>query len=141
MSLARALFEARPTSPLALRTSHLLCFSLSPSLRLHASALRHRLCVPAGEENEPEIRKQLRAARLAEKHAKMRQKLAEKLAMDEEEARRKEEQVQLKGQLQENIVAWKNKHRVSEREAGRQGGGARRFSRKALPAIQPSPGC
>ncbi len=38
----------------------------------------------AGDEGEPEIRRQLRAARHAEKHAKMRQALAEKLAMDEQ---------------------------------------------------------
>lgn len=64
-----------------------------------------------GAEGEPEIRRQLRAARLAEKHSKMRQALAEKLAMDDELARRKEEQVSLKDQYKQAIDLWKNKHK------------------------------
>ncbi len=75
------------------------------STRLHSSC-------PPGEEGEPELRKQLRAARLADQHAKMRAALAEKLAADEEEARRREEQVSFKGQFADQINAWKNKHKV-----------------------------
>jgi predicted nuclease with TOPRIM domain len=65
-----------------------------------------------GEEDEPELRKQLRAARLAEKHSKMKAALAEKQAVDEELARKKEEQVHLKDRLGEAVNAWKNKHKV-----------------------------
>lgn len=42
----------------------------------------------------------------------MKAALAEKLAMDEEEARRREEQVQLKDKYKEVVDAWKNKHKV-----------------------------
>ena len=68
--------------------------------------------IDAGYEGEPEIRRQLRAARLAEKHAKMKAALAEKLANDEGEAKRREEQVQLKDQYKEKINVWKNKNKV-----------------------------
>lgn len=66
-----------------------------------------------GEEGEPELRKQLRAARLAEKHNKMKAALAEKLANDENEARRREEQVQIKDHYKEAINLWKNKNKAS----------------------------
>ena len=72
-------------------------------------------CVsPAGQEGEPELRRQLRAARLAEKHAKMKAALAEKQANDEDEARRREEQVQLKDQHKDAVNVWKNKNKVWE---------------------------
>ncbi|GAX80139.1 hypothetical protein CEUSTIGMA_g7577.t1 [Chlamydomonas eustigma] len=64
-----------------------------------------------GVVGEPEVRKQLRAARLAEKHAKMKAALAEKQAVDDELVRKKEEQVQLKDRLGEVVNAWKNKHK------------------------------
>ncbi len=66
----------------------------------------------AGEEGEPEVRKQLRAARLAEKHAKMKAALAAKLATEAQEAKHREEQVQLKEQLKANVDVWKNKNKV-----------------------------
>lgn len=50
----------------------------------------------------------------------MRAALAEKLAKDEEEARRKEEQVQLKDQYKQAVDVWKNKNKV--RDLGRGGG-------------------
>ena len=43
----------------------------------------------------------------------MKAALAEKLANDEGEAQRREEQVQLKDQYKEKINAWKNKNKVS----------------------------
>ncbi len=74
----------------------------------------HDFCfdIYAAQEGEPELRRQLRAARLAERNAKMRAALAEKLAMDEDEARRKEEQVQLKDNFKEIVNTWKSKHKV-----------------------------
>lgn len=48
----------------------------------------------SGTEGEPEERRRLRAARLADKHAKMKAALAEKVAREEEESRRRAEQVQ-----------------------------------------------
>lgn len=66
----------------------------------------------AGQEGEPEIRRQLRAARLAEKHAKMQAALANKLAVEAAEAAAKEQQVHLKEQLKATVDAWKNKNKV-----------------------------
>jgi hypothetical protein len=43
----------------------------------------------------------------------MKAALAEKLANDESEARRREEQVQIKDQYKEAINLWKNKNKVS----------------------------
>jgi len=43
----------------------------------------------------------------------MKAALAEKLANDENEARRREEQVQIKDQYKEAINLWKNKNKVS----------------------------
>lgn len=54
----------------------------------------------------------MRAARLAEKHAKMKAALAEKVARDEEEARRRQEQVELKEHHKAAVEAWKNKNKV-----------------------------
>lgn len=64
-----------------------------------------------GSHDEPELRKQLRAQRIAERHAKMKAALQDKLAKDEEESRKREAQVTLKEQYKEIILQWKNKHR------------------------------
>lgn len=48
----------------------------------------------------------------------MRAALAEKLAKDEQEARRKEEQVQLKDKYKQAVDVWKNKNKVREVERG-----------------------
>lgn len=64
-----------------------------------------------GEDNEPEIRKQLRAAKLADKHAKMKAALAEKLEKDEIENNAREEQVRLKDEFKDKVDAWKNQYK------------------------------
>jgi hypothetical protein len=69
-----------------------------------------------GGEHEPELRRRLRAARLAEKHAKMKAALAEKVARDEEEARRKQEQVELKERHKAAVETWKNRNKVSQQK-------------------------
>lgn len=61
---------------------------------------------------EPAIRRQLRAARAAEKHAKMKAALAEKQAKEAAEAERREQQQQHKTAHRERIEAWKNKNKV-----------------------------
>lgn len=61
---------------------------------------------------EPAIRKQLRAARAAEKHAKMKAALAEKQAKEVEETNRREQQQQHKQAHRERIDVWKNKNKV-----------------------------
>ena len=68
-----------------------------------------------GEEasaNEPEVRRQLRAQRLAEKHAKMKAALAEKQAKEEEEVLRRQQQQSHKQAHRERIEAWRNKNKV-----------------------------
>ncbi|EFJ50586.1 molecular chaperone [Volvox carteri f. nagariensis] len=64
-----------------------------------------------GSADEPEIRRRLRAQREAAKHAKMKAALAEKLAMEAEEAARREQQVTLKDRYKADIEAWKNKNK------------------------------
>ncbi|GIL97949.1 hypothetical protein Vretimale_3500 [Volvox reticuliferus] len=64
-----------------------------------------------GSADEPEVRRRLRAQREAAKHAKMKAALAEKLAMEAEEAARREEQVTLKDQYKADIEAWRNKNK------------------------------
>jgi hypothetical protein len=61
---------------------------------------------------EPAIRQQLRAARAAEKHAKMKAALAEKQQKEAEETTRREQQQQHKQAHRERIDAWKNKNKV-----------------------------
>lgn len=56
--------------------------------------------------------------REAAKHAKMKAALAEKLAMEAEEAARREQQVALKDQYKTNIESWRNKNKVREWRAG-----------------------
>ncbi len=91
-----------PCSVLGAQTREVLC----------ASTCHVRTLLRTGDENEPEIRKRLRAARLAEKHAKMQSALASKLAADEAEAKQREEQVALKEQHKALVEAWKNKSKV-----------------------------
>lgn len=62
--------------------------------------------------DEPELRKQLRAARAADKHAKMKAALAEKQAKEAAEANRREQQQAHKAAHRERIEAWKNKNKV-----------------------------
>jgi len=64
---------------------------------------------------EPAIRRQLRAARAAEKHSKMKAALAEKQAKEVEEATRREQQQQHKQAHRDRIDAWKNKNKVRTR--------------------------
>ncbi|KAL6761587.1 DnaJ domain-containing protein [Haematococcus lacustris] len=64
-----------------------------------------------GCEGEPEVRRRLREARVAEKHAKMRAALADKQAKDAEEARRREQQVELKAVHKATVDAWRNRNK------------------------------
>eukprot|EP00198_Chlamydomonas_reinhardtii_P001730 XP_001691066.1 predicted protein [Chlamydomonas reinhardtii] len=64
-----------------------------------------------GHENEPEIRKRLRAQREKAKHDQMKAALKAKQEMEAEEAARREQQVELKEQYKTNIEAWKNKNK------------------------------
>eukprot|EP00798_Chlamydomonas_sp_ICE-L_P015355 gene15355-21442_t len=59
---------------------------------------------------DSEERKRLRTARIAERNAKMRAALDTKTAMDEEEARKKAEQVSLKESYKAKILTWEKKH-------------------------------
>jgi hypothetical protein len=61
---------------------------------------------------EPAIRRQLRAARAAEKHAKMKAALAEQQAKEAEEQARRQQQQQHKQAHRERIDSWKNKNKV-----------------------------
>lgn len=65
-----------------------------------------------GSRDEPELRRQLRAARAAEKHAKMKAALAEQQAKEAEEAARREQQQAHKQAHRDRIEAWKNKNKV-----------------------------
>ena len=58
------------------------------------------------EGDEPEVRRQLRARRAAEKHARMAAQLAEKRARDEAEAAEKAGKVEFREQLRPRIDAW-----------------------------------
>lgn len=76
----------------------------------------------AGEE--PAIRRQLRAARAAEKHAKMKAALAEQQAKEAAESNRRQQQQAHKQAHRERIDVWKNKNKVRLGECcgGRAGG-------------------
>eukprot|EP00887_Chlorella_sp_A99_P002539 scaffold6.g2539.t1 len=58
------------------------------------------------DPNEPELRRQLRERRIAEKHARMAAQLAEKRARDEAEAAEKAGKVELRDTLRPRITAW-----------------------------------
>jgi len=75
--------------------------------RAHTQATQQQQMHQA-EEDEPELRRQLRAARLAERQSKMDAALAEKHAKDEEEARKQAEQVELKDKLKARIETWRS---------------------------------
>lgn len=66
----------------------------------------------AADGSEPEIRRQLRAARAAEKHAKMKAALAEKQAKEAAEQERRQQQQAHKQAHKDRIEAWKNKNKV-----------------------------
>lgn len=74
-----------------------------------------------GDNDEPEIRRQLRAQRLAERHGKMRAALQEKQAVEQEEEKRRAMQVTLKEQHHEKISTWKKKHKVIKGKHHREG--------------------
>ncbi len=61
-----------------------------------------------GDDNEPELRKQARARRLAAMHARMREKLAAKLEQEQAEADEKAEKVRYREQYKPAIDAWSN---------------------------------
>jgi hypothetical protein len=65
-----------------------------------------------GDSEEPELRRQLRAARAAEKHAKMKAALAEQQAKEAAEAERRQQQQAHKSAHKERIEAWRNKNKV-----------------------------
>ena len=74
---------------------------------------REILCIPIqGEEGEPELRKQLRARRLAAMHARMREKLAEKQMQEQAEADEKAARVQLREQYKPSVDAWCHQKKV-----------------------------
>jgi hypothetical protein len=86
------------------------CISTALSCRdLYADASAE---AAAGEGDEPELRRQLRAARAAEKHAKMKAALAEKQAKEAAEAERRQQQQAHKQAHRERIEAWRNKNKV-----------------------------
>jgi hypothetical protein len=66
----------------------------------------------ADSSQEPAIRQQLRAARAAEKHAKMKAALAEKQQKEAEETTRREQQQAHKTAHRDRIDVWKNKNKV-----------------------------
>eukprot|EP00775_Hariotina_reticulata_P010949 gene10949-11103_t len=68
-----------------------------------------------GDGDEPELRRQLRAARAAEKHAKMKAALAEKQAKEAEEVQRREQQQAHKLAHRERIETWRNKNKGNVR--------------------------
>jgi hypothetical protein len=66
----------------------------------------------AADGDEPELRRQLRAARAAEKHAKMKAALAEQQAKEAAETERRQQQQAHKQAHKERIEAWRNKNKV-----------------------------
>lgn len=72
----------------------------------------------AGDVEEPELRRQLRAARAAEKHAKMKAALAEQQAKEAAETERRQQQQAHKQAHQQRIEAWRNKNKVGVGAAG-----------------------
>jgi hypothetical protein len=68
-----------------------------------------------GDGEEPELRRQLRAARAAEKHAKMKAALAEQQAKEAAESERRQQQQAHKQAHKERIEAWRNKNKVGAR--------------------------
>ncbi|KAF6244110.1 DnaJ domain-containing protein [Scenedesmus sp. NREL 46B-D3] len=65
--------------------------------------------------DEPELRRQLRAARAAEKHAKMKAALAEQQAKEAAEAERRQQQQAHKQAHKERIETWRNKNKGNVR--------------------------
>lgn len=68
--------------------------------------------------DEPELRRQLRAARAAEKHAKMKAALAEKQAKEAQEAQRRQQQQEHKQAHRDRIDVWKNRNKVRAKPEG-----------------------
>lgn len=66
-----------------------------------------------GTADEPEVRKRLREARLAEMHTRMKAQLADKLARDEAEASQKEARIDLRDQLKPRLDAWSKGKQVA----------------------------
>ena len=63
-----------------------------------------------------QIRRQLRARRLAEKQAQMRAALAEKQARDVQESAEKERKVELREEYKQRMAAWRQvRHAVIHR--------------------------
>lgn len=62
--------------------------------------------VEPADPNEPELRRQLRTRRIAEKHERMARQLAEKRARDEAETAEKAGKVEVRDTLKPKIAAW-----------------------------------
>ncbi|CAL8460559.1 g88 [Coccomyxa elongata] len=71
-----------------------------------ASAVRFTAAGDIDVEGEPEMRRQARAKRLAEKQAQIRAALAEKQARDSAEAQEKERKVELREEYKQRMKAW-----------------------------------